>query len=376
EFYSERDVVHEERRLRTESTPTGKFQEQFDSMFWMSSPYNWPVIGWTSDLNSYTLEEAHNYFDTYYQPGNLVGVIVGDFDPEDVKPLIQSYFGRLQPSGRTVPPVVTLEMPQQAEMRMSAEVEAQPQIEVRYHTVPFNHADSFALEMLSQVLNGRTGRLYKSMVEGAEIASFARAGVDHRRYGGYFSFSAETKKDATPADLEKAWYEQIGLLQQELVADHELDKVKNQVLADAYRALESNFFIMVQVGYYEALGGWEYINDGPRNLRAVTPEDIQRVAKQYFKPENRSVATYLRKAGTSDEQAELAGLDPNIRQMVVMQLKQIQAATDVEALRQEVNQAESMRGQVPQEYLPAIDYLVKKTRERIAELEAAAAQND
>ena len=154
------------------------------------------------------------------------------------------------------------------------------------------------------------------------------------------------------------------------------DAAEAQIPQEWLRAVSQLHLTDEEKAKIEALGGWEYINDGPRNLRAVTPEDIQRVAKQYFKPENRSVATYLRKAGTSDEQAELAGLDPNIRQMVVMQLKQIQAATDVEALRQEVNQAESMRGQVPQEYLPAIDYLVKKTRERIAELEAAAAQND
>ncbi|MCA9306497.1 MAG: insulinase family protein, partial [Phycisphaerales bacterium] len=96
EFYAERDVVHEERRMRTESTPTGIFQEQFESMFWMSHPYNWPVIGWPSDLNSYTMEDAQNYFDTYYRPNNIVGVIVGDFDPAQAKSLINTYFGRLE----------------------------------------------------------------------------------------------------------------------------------------------------------------------------------------------------------------------------------------------------------------------------------------
>ncbi len=372
EFFSERDVVHEERRLRTESTPTGVFQEQFDSMFWISSPYNWPVIGWTSDLNSYTLEEAQRYFDTYYQPGNLVGIIVGDFDVEEVRQVIESYFGRLQPGTTEVPPVVTLEMEQRAEIRMNAEVEAQPQIEVRYHTVPFNHADSFALEMMSQILNGRTGRLYKSMVEGAEIASFGRAGVDHRRYGGYFSFSGETKKEATPTDLEEAWYRELKVLQDELVSDYELQKVKNQVLADSYRALEQNFFIMLQLGYYEALGGWEYINEGPQKLRAVTPEDIQRVAKKYFEPTNRAVAIYLRKEGTSDMQAELAALDPQMRQMVIMQLKQLEGIDDVEALRQEVQMAEANRDRVPEEFRPAFDYIMNKTRERIEELEAEA----
>ncbi|TDJ56253.1 MAG: insulinase family protein, partial [Planctomycetota bacterium] len=161
EFYSERDVVHEERRLRTESSPTGEFREQFAAMFWQSSPYAWPVIGWPSDLNSYTLAQAENYFQTYYRPNNLVGVVVGDFNADEVKPVIREYFGRLSRGG-DVPPVVTIEVEQKAPMRMSAECDCQPQVEIRYHTVPFNHADEAALEVLSELLNGRTGRLYKS----------------------------------------------------------------------------------------------------------------------------------------------------------------------------------------------------------------------
>jgi len=90
EFYAERDVVHEERRLRTESTPTGIYQEQFDSIFWQSHPYHWPIIGWTSDLNSYTMQQAQEYFNIYYRPNNLIGVIVGDFQPAEVKPVIES----------------------------------------------------------------------------------------------------------------------------------------------------------------------------------------------------------------------------------------------------------------------------------------------
>ena len=100
EFYSERDVVHEERRLRTDSTPTGRFQEQFDAMFWSSCGYAWPVIGWPSDLNSYTFDQAQEYWNTYYRPGNLVGIVVGDFDPAKAKAMITKYFSRLDPDTR------------------------------------------------------------------------------------------------------------------------------------------------------------------------------------------------------------------------------------------------------------------------------------
>ncbi|MFM9097770.1 MAG: M16 family metallopeptidase, partial [Phycisphaerales bacterium] len=198
EFFSERDVVHEERRLRTESTPTGTFQEQFESMFWMSSPYSWPVIGWTSDLNSYTMDEAMKYWNTYYRPNNLVGVVVGDFDPAQAKATILRYFSRLQPGSSAPPPVVTLEQEQKAEMRMMAEADTQPQVEIRYHTVPFQHKDSYALAVRASVLNGRTGRLDKTLVEGRQVASTASARPDSRKYAGAFSVSAETKGEATP----------------------------------------------------------------------------------------------------------------------------------------------------------------------------------
>ena len=370
EFYSERDVVHEERRLRTESTPTGKFQEQFNAMFWMSSPYNWPVIGWTSDLNSYTRADAEAYYDTYYRPNNLVGVIVGDFDPAYIKPVIQRYFGRLE-AGPAPPPVVTLEMPQQAEMRMYAEGDLQPQVEVRYHAVPFGHKDGYALQMLSEVLNGRTGRLYKSLVEGKEIASSAMAGVDARKYGGAFSFTAQTKGDATPEDLEAGWYEVLADLQENLVPERELQKVKNGVAADSYRRLESNFFLMIQLGWLESLGDWNMINEGPKRLQAVTAEQIREVANKYFDKTNRSVAIYTRSEDAPPVDPELAGLDPQMQAMVKQAIGQIAATTDIDALSENLAQMESRMDQMPPEFKPMMQIIARKARERIAELEAA-----
>jgi len=375
EFYSERDVVHEERRLRTESTPTGIFDEQFESMFWQSSPYNWPVIGWTSDLNAYTMEQAQDYYDTYYQPSNLVGVVVGDFKVEEVKPIIERYFGRLSPGTKPVPPVSTLEMPQQAEQRLLAECDCQPQVEVRYKAVPWNHSDEAVLEVIAGILNGRSGRLYKSMVEGAEIASSAFARVDQRKYGGAFSFQAETKGDATPEMLEKAWYEQVERLQNELVSDRELQKVKNQEAANAFRRLQNNFFLLVQLGIFEAGGDWNYINEHPRKIQAVTAEDIKRVANTYFGRKNRSVAIYTRLAGLEPEDPELlalgAEIGPQMKDMVKRQLEQLKQINDPGRLQMIVSQMETQRSQVPPQMAKAFDYMLGKVRERIAELESA-----
>jgi len=295
EFYSERDVVHEERRLRTDSTPTGRFQEQFDAMFWASSGYSWPVIGWPSDLNSYTFEQAMDYWNTFYRPGNLVGIVVGDFDPAAAKGVITRYFSRLDPGTKQPPPVVTLEVEQLAEQRMNAVGDFPPAIEIRYHTVPAGHVDSYPLDMLSEVMNERTGRLYAGLVEGRGIASTARTSSDTRKYAGLFSFEAETRGDATPERLEQAWYEELAKLQAADLPERELRKVKNRVAAGNYRRLENNMSLLIQLAFAEAVLDWREINEGPQKYEAVTAADIRRVANAYFKPENRSVATYRRK---------------------------------------------------------------------------------
>jgi predicted Zn-dependent peptidase len=294
EFFSERDVVHEERRLRTDSTPTGRFQEQFDSMFWASCGYAWPVIGWPSDLNSYTTEQAQEYWNTYYRPGNLFGIVVGDFDPAEAKELITRYFSRLAPGAQEPPPVVTLEVEQLAEQRMNAAGDVPPSVEVRYHTVPAGHVDSYPLDILAEIFNERTGRLYTGLVEGRGIAATARASSDTRKYAGLFAFEAQARGEATPEQLEQAWFEELAKLQEADVSERELRKVKNRIAADNYRRLENNMSLLIQLAFAETLLDWREINDGPAKYEAVTAADIRRVATEYFKPTNRSVATYIR----------------------------------------------------------------------------------
>ena len=296
EFYSERDVVHEERRLRTESTPTGRFEEQFDALFWASSGYSWPVIGWPSDLNSYTFEQAQDYWNVYYRPGNLVGILVGDFDPRQARGLIEKYFSRLDPGTRKPTPVVTLEVEQLAEQRMNAAGDVPPGVEIRYHTVPAGHADSYPLDMLAEVLNERTGRLYTGLVEGRGIAATAQASSDTRKYAGLFAVAAQARGAATAADLEQAWYEELARLQKDGVPERELRKVKNRVAAQNYRKLENNMSLLVQLAFAEAVLDWREINEGPAKYEGVTAADLQRVLGKYFNETNRSVATYRRKS--------------------------------------------------------------------------------
>ena len=363
-------MVYEERRLRTESTPTGRYDEQADAMFWQSHPYSWPIVGWPSDLEVISKAQADEFFATYYAPNNLTGVLVGNFDPAEVRELAERYFGRLGRGQREAPDVVTLEAEQLAEKRLTAECDCQPQLQLRYHAVPFGHADGYALDVIAGVLNGRTGRLYEEMVEGAEIASSAGAFFDARKYAGVFNLRAETKGDAAPEQLLAAWDEVVAELIAEPVPEDELAKVKNRVSADTYRQLREPFFLMIQLAVMDSMGDWRYLNTVAERTNQVTAEDVQRVAAKYLQPSKRLVSLYYRKAGTEAEEtpAELEALPPEMRTALMSQAEAIAAIEDPAQLEAVLQQVDAQAGQVPDEMRPALEWMRSVIEERLAEL--------
>ena len=370
EFYSERDVVFEERRLRIESTPLGKYDEAFNALFWEAHPYKWPVVGWASDIPMYTLAQAKHYFATYYAPNNLTGVLVGDFKTADARPLIERYFGRI-PRGPTEPPeVVTLEPRQIGEKRYHAEAETSPTVRVWWKGVPFVHRDSSALDLLTDVLTGRTGRLYKGLVLGRQVANQAFASVDPKKYAGSVIAEAVVKDGKDPAAVEAALYEEMDRLKNEPVPAAELQKVKNQAKANAFRRLSSPFFIMLQLLSYEGLGDWKYINTYADQIDAVTATDLQRVAKEYLTKENRTVGVFLRKGGTAPEDPEVAALPAEAQAMVKQSLQRIAAETDPAKLKEGIGQMQETLGQVPPEMKAAVALILKRAEERLAALES------
>jgi len=340
EFYSERDVVREERRLTLESTPTGLIDEEFQSMFWKSSSYQWEVLGWPSDLYSITREQAQAYFDTYYAPNNLTLILVGDLDPDETMQMARTYFGRL-PRGATEPPdVVTLEERQYGTKRLVAEAQTSPQVEVWYHTAAWKHPDSYALDLLAGIMGGKTGRLYKKLVEEKGIAKgsvAARgrmlpggenlavgAGQDSRRYAGAFYVSAEGVSDTRSEELEEAIYEVIEELKSEPVPAQELQKVKNQMQVRDIRFMDmmSGLGIMFRLAPNAAMGDWTEANHGPEKRAQVTAEDVRRVANRYFDERQRNILNIHPKTaasrGTAAEEATdgAAGADPRQAQMI------------------------------------------------------------
>ncbi|HUG43960.1 MAG TPA: pitrilysin family protein [Acidobacteriota bacterium] len=371
EFYSERDVVREERRLRVESTPTGRLDEQFDALFWNASPYGWPVIGWPSDVESITRRQAEEFFGVYYAPNNITAALVGDFDPEEAVRLAERYFGRI-PRGEIDPPeVVTQEIEQLAEKRLLGEADTNPRVTIRFQAVPFNHEDMFALDLLADILSGRTGRLYRSLVEEKQLAvGQPSAGMQSLRYEGFFQVGAEVKEGADPLQLEAGLMREIEKLQEDLVPERELQKVKNQAMANSFRRLQSNFFLLLQLLIYDSSDDWTYLNESPEKVQAVTAEEVREAARRYLKPEKKNVAVYLRREGAAPMDPALSGLPPEVRASVQQQITQIEESTDLESLQQALVQTQQMAGQAPEEFRPALEYVQRKIQERIAALEA------
>jgi predicted Zn-dependent peptidase len=299
EFYAERDVVFEERRMRTDSTPLGKFAETFEAMIWDSHPYGWPTVGWPSDIPAITKAQADEFYGLYYAPQNISLVLIGDFQTAQVTNLAGQYFGRIPKGQSEAPEVITWEIDQPAEKRMYGEAEANPQVDIVWHTVPFGHGDSHALSLLAQVLSTRTGRLYKGLVLGSKVATDSSAYPNHRKWAGTFGVSGEASEGRTPEEVERAIYQELDRLKAEDVPSEELQKVKNNFAAYEYRRLTSNMSILMQLIFNDGLGDWREINDAGPKQQAVTAADIKRVANKYLTRENRNVAIYTRKGGAA-----------------------------------------------------------------------------
>jgi len=369
EFYSERDVVREERRLRTDSTPTGRFQEQYESIFWQSSPYGWPVVGWPSDLNGITREEAKAYFDINYAPNNLSACLVGDFEPPQAIELAKRYFGRLKRGPKDPEPVRTREVQQLAEARMTAFAETNPEAVIRYHGVADGHKDEPALVILADLLNGRTGRFYKSLVLEQELANTASAAQNGGKYEGYFELRGVAKPGKTPEEVEAAIYRELDKLKKEAVGDRELQKVKNQNAATDFRRLQSNFALMIQLLIRDSGRGWKYINSDPKLIQAVTASDVMRVTNSYFSPENRTVAIYYtKKTPGAEADPLLTGLDDQEKQQIRM-MKAKLGELNKEQIEQALQQVEQHASQAPPENQDLMQAMRKMLQDRLKALE-------
>ncbi|HIK07663.1 MAG TPA: insulinase family protein [Trichormus sp. M33_DOE_039] len=298
EFYKEKDVILEERRMRVDNSPIGMMIEKFIDTAYKVHPYRRPVIGYDADIRNLTPKDVQSFFDTYYVPSNITIAVVGDVNPAEVKRLAQTYFGRYQskPKAQSKIPVE----PKQTQTReVTLELPSQPWYLEGYHRPPVTHPDNAVYELIGSLLSsGRTSRLYKSLVEQKRVALTAQgfSGFPGDKYPNLMLFYALTAPGNSVDDVATALRQEIDKLQTQPVAASELERVKTQARAGLLRSLDSNMGMAQQLLEYEIkTGSWRNLFKQLDDIAAVTPGDIQRVAKTTFTPENRTIGKLLSK---------------------------------------------------------------------------------
>ena len=298
DFRTERMVVMEERRLRTEDNPAAFFQEQVEATAFQLQPYHWPIIGWMEDIARFTLEDLKAYYQNYYQPANAFLVVVGDFKKEDLLSRIEKAFG-LYPKGVAPNQEKDIDPKQIGERRIFVKREAQlPSIVMGYHVPNLREPDSYdsyVLEVISAILSGgKSSRFYQSLVREKRLVLSADADYSFlSRDPSLFYISADLLPGKEVADVEKALDQEVERLQRELAGQQELEKVKNQLEAYFVFGQDSLFYQAMLLARFEITFSWREIDHYISSIRKISPEDIQRVAKQYLVPDNRTVGILI-----------------------------------------------------------------------------------
>ena len=297
EFKKEIEVIKEERRMRTDDKPTSLTYERFNAVAYLNSSYRQPIIGWMEDLDTMTMENLKDWYQTWYAPNNATLVVSGDVKGDEVYRLAKKYFGPLKPS--VIPETKSrVEVKQQGERRITIKAPAKvPYLLMGYKVPVLKTAEqpweAYALEVLAGVLDGGDStRLSSTLVRKSEIAASAGAGYDlYNRQNSMFLFDGTPAGKSSVAELEQALVREVEKIQQTPPDEAELERVKALVMASSVYEQDSSFYQAMQLGILETIGlGWEYKQQYLENIQAVTAEQVQAVAKKYLVPEKLTVA--------------------------------------------------------------------------------------
>ena len=301
EFYKERGVVMEERRLRNDDSPSGLLFETFTSSAFRAHGYGVPTIGWESDILSLTPAETETFFKAHYGPNRATIALVGDVNPTDAIALIEQTFGKIPaapPSNARMP----VEPEQRGERRVEVEFDAEPSLVIGYHKPALGHPDDDVFEVIDAVLSeGLTSRLHQKLVREQRLAASVGSDANYPgvRAPNLFILTATPLAPHTTAEVEAAIYEELERLKREPVSPKELERVINNLDADMVRTLRSNSGLASQLAMYQAVAGdWRYGLTLRDKVAAVTAADVQRVASRYFTKSNRTVGILVKKSQT------------------------------------------------------------------------------
>jgi zinc protease len=292
---SEREVVASERRLRTDNDNGGILDEQLWATAFIAHPYQWPVVGWMSDIEHWTMEDLKHHFEMGYSPNNATMVVVGDVTSDEIFQLCEKYIEPI-PTHAPPPPVTTVEPEQLGERRLVVHKPAElPLLQIAYHIPKTNNPDFYALNILRTVLfTGESSRMYQRLVDKDQIALDVSSDVEAAFDPTLAIIYAQPKQGVDPAACEKAIYEELDKAKAAAISDQELEKAKNIRLVEFYHQMRTINGRANTIGTYEVyFGDYSKLFDAAKNYSAVTKEDVQRVAKQYFGANNRTVATLI-----------------------------------------------------------------------------------
>jgi predicted Zn-dependent peptidase len=314
EFYKERNVVIEERRLRTDSNPIGRLLEQFNAEAFEAHPYHRPTVGWMSDLNSFSATDAKKFFDEYYVPANMVVAVAGDVKAAEVMPILEKYFGRL-PASHKPDETTTIEPPQNSERRVELMEKTQPLYLEGYHRPNYRTKDDAVYDAITDLMSeGRTSRLYRALVRDKKIASFSAgfSGLPGTKYPHLFAFYAFPLPGHSTQEVADAIHAEIDRLKKEDISDDELKMIKTRTKANLIRSLGDNEGLANQLAVYQTrYGDWRELFRSVDRIDKVTKADIRRVANETFNQTNRTVGIIetVGGAGSGGDQSESQNSD-------------------------------------------------------------------
>jgi zinc protease len=298
EFKPEVEVIKQERRMRTESTPNGVFQETLNSIAYDSHPNRDPIIGWPSDLAHITRDEAYNYYKTYYTPNNAFLVLVGDFDTDKIMELVKKYYAKV-PKGPDVPGMYAIEQPQKVRKTFTVYHNdvTSPSFRMVFHAPSYMDSDAAPLRVAGMIMaeKSRDARLYKRLVEKEQISSMAAGGFGMTKDPGLFSISVSLRPDSSTEKAEQIVWDEISLMQNTPVTDRELEKVKNRYKFGEVTSYTKNADIGSRISRWETFFGYDQMKPFYDRIFTVTKDDIMRVMKKYFNPDQVTIGYLMPK---------------------------------------------------------------------------------
>jgi predicted Zn-dependent peptidase len=304
EFTSERDVVMEERRMRYDNRPLGRYWEQLNALFYIADPYRNPTIGWASDIRAFTRAKLEQYINRYYTPDNALIVLVGNIDSLQAAKDISRYFGAIPRSSGPQDEIVTREPEPAGETRFTMRDDAAPRIDMMFHTPGYPDSALFKLDIVEGFFSGRSGRLYRRLVDREGLCTNAGASNNPRLRDSYFQVWAELKDNADPSHVERIIREELAKAAAEPPTDVEMRRIKNEIRMGFVTELKNLEGLSDRLAWFERLGNWQDILSYPDRIAGVKPGEIPAAVKKFCDPARMTIGLLLQKSSlTADATA-------------------------------------------------------------------------